>query len=263
MRQDKPIALWAVPRSISTAFERVFVERDDFEVFHEPFSASYYHGEDRLSDRYSEVEPSAEHNYERVLERILEPREKRVFVKDMAYYVKGLMGSRFASRFANTFIIRDPKYVIASLYKMWPDFTLEETGFEQIYNLFRYATEVNREDVVVVDAMTFSENPAGILAAYCEHLSVPFDPVSLSWEPREVRRWDSWDGWHNDAQQSTGIKRAERKDPTLPEKLQEAYEYCRPYYYTLAAHAIPRTGVLATRGRQGPHRRTTGRLRSG
>jgi hypothetical protein len=51
MRQDKPIALWAVPRSISTAFERVFVEREDSEVFHEPFSASYYHGEGRISDR--------------------------------------------------------------------------------------------------------------------------------------------------------------------------------------------------------------------
>jgi hypothetical protein len=48
---NKPVALWAVPRSISTAFERVFVERDDFEVLHEPFSASYYYGEDRLSNR--------------------------------------------------------------------------------------------------------------------------------------------------------------------------------------------------------------------
>jgi hypothetical protein len=35
---NKPVALWSVPRSISTAFERVFVERDDFEVLHEPFS---------------------------------------------------------------------------------------------------------------------------------------------------------------------------------------------------------------------------------
>ena len=60
LRQDKPIALWAVPRSISTAFERVFVERDDFEIFHEPFSASYYYSEERLSDRYSDVEPKAE-----------------------------------------------------------------------------------------------------------------------------------------------------------------------------------------------------------
>ena len=79
MKENKPVALWAVPRSISTAFERVFVERDDFEVLHEPFSASYYYSEDRLSDRYSDVEPSAEHNYERVLERILEPRGRRVF----------------------------------------------------------------------------------------------------------------------------------------------------------------------------------------
>ena len=64
---NKPVALWAVPRSISTAFERVFVERDDFEVLHEPFSAAYYYGEDRPSDRYADVEPRAENNYERVL----------------------------------------------------------------------------------------------------------------------------------------------------------------------------------------------------
>ena len=253
MRENKPVALWAVPRSISTAFERVFVEREDFEVLHEPFSASYYYGEDRPSDRYADVEPDAAHNYGRVLAEVLEPRDKRVFVKDMAYHAKGVMSSRFVSNFANTFIIRDPKYVVASLHKMWPDFTLEETGFEQIYNLFRYATEVNGEDVVVVDAMTFSENPAGVLAAYCEHLGVPFDQGSLSWESREVRRWDNWDGWHADAQRSTGIKRAERKDPTLPAKLQEVYEYCLPYYYKLAAHAIPGTA----RARPPVHRTRT------
>ena len=159
----------------------------------------------------------------------------------MAYHAKGLMGSGFVSNFVNTFIIRDPKYVVASLHKNWPDFTLEETGFEQIYNLFRYATEVNGEDVVVVDAMSFSENPAGILSAYCEHLDVPFDPDTLSWESREVRRWEMWDGWHDEAQRSTGIKRAERRDPALPGRLQEAYEYCLPYYYKLAAQAIPGT----------------------
>jgi hypothetical protein len=252
----KPVALWSVPRSISTAFERVFVERDDFDVLHEPFSDAYYYGEDRLSDRYAGVEPEAVNNYENVLARVLEPRERRVFVKDMAYHAKGLLGSTFVANFANTFIIRDPKYVIASLYKMWPDFTLEETGFEQIYNLFRYATEVGGEDVVVVDAMTFSENPGGVLAAYCEHLGVPFDPGSLSWKSREVRRWDNWDGWHEAAQQSTGIKRAERKDPILPEKAQEAYEYCLPYYYKLAAHAIPGTAIPTARNAgQPPARR--------
>ncbi len=241
MTKEKPIALWAVPRSLSTAFERVFVERDDFEVLHEPFSASYYYSHDRPSDRYSDVEPEEQHNYENVLRDVLKPREKRVFVKDMAYHARGLLSPEFASNFVNTFIIRDPKYVIASLHKKWPDFTTEETGFELIYDLFRYATEVNGEDVVVVDAMSFSENPAGILAAYCEHLDVAFEPGSLSWESREVEEWEMWDGWHDEAQQSTGIKRAERKDPTLSRDLQQVYDYCLPYYYQLAARVIPST----------------------
>ena len=220
------------------------MERDDFEVFHEPFGESYYYSEERLSDRYSDEEPRPEDNYENVLARILEPREKRVFVKDMAYYVKPLMGPEFVSRFRNTFIVRDPKYVIASLSRIWPDFTLEETGFEQLYRLFRYATDVDPEDVVVVDAMTFSENPVGVLAAYCEHLEIPFRTDDLSWQPREVRRWENWEGWHEEAQQSAGIKPAERKDPELPPELEEAYEYCLPYYYELAAKAIPGTAPI-------------------
>jgi hypothetical protein len=240
MADPKPIALWAVPRSLSTAFERVFVERDDLEVLHEPFSASYYYGEDRLSDRYSDVEPEARYNYERVLADVLKPRQKRVFLKDMAYQAKGVMNPEFISSFVNTFIVRDPKYVLTSLYKMWPDFTLEETGYEELYWAFRYATEVG-EDPVVVDAMTFSENPASILATYCDSVGLPFRPEALSWESGEVEEWNSWEGWHEAAERSTGIKRAERRDPVLPEELQEAYEHCLPYYYTLAAHTISPT----------------------
>jgi Sulfotransferase domain len=240
MANTKPIALWAVPRSLSTAFERVFVEREDLEVLHEPFSAAYYYGEERLSDRYSDVEPKAEYNYENVLRDVLEPREKRVFLKDMAYQAKGVMGPEFISNFVNTFIIRDPKYVLSSLYKMWPDFTLEETGYEELYWAFRYATEAG-EDPVVVDAMTFSENPASILATYCDRVGLPFRPEALSWQPGEVEEWTGWEGWHETAERSTGIERAERRDPVLPEELNEAYEHCLPYYYTLAAHTISPT----------------------
>ena len=159
----------------------------------------------------------------------------------MPHHSRDLLSSENASNFVNTFISRDPKYVIASLHKMWPDFTLEETGFEQIHDLFRYATEVNGEDAVVVDAMSFSENPAGILATYCERLGIPFDRNSLSWEAREVEEWERWDEWHDEAQQSTGIKRAERKDPVLSRDLQRVYDYCLPYYYQLAASVIPST----------------------
>ena len=96
MNGDRPIALWAVPRSISTAFERVFVERDDFEVLHEPFSNAYYYGTDRLSDRYADAEPRPEYSFDSVLADVLAPREKRVFVKDMAYQAKGVLSPEFA-----------------------------------------------------------------------------------------------------------------------------------------------------------------------
>ncbi len=243
---QKPVALWAVPRSISTAFERIFVERSDFEVFHEPFSASYYYSEDRLSDRYADVPPDPEYNYDRVVEEIFEPEEKRVFLKDMPHHLGGLLGPEFASRFVNTFIIRDPKYVLLSLYKMWPDFTPEEAGYEQMYELFRYAKR-NGQQTVVVDAMNFSENPGGVLATYCERLGIPFDEDSLSWKKRDVRRWGIWDGWHDTAEQSTGIEPATRKDPNLPRKLMGVYEQCLPSYYELAAHVIPAKNSKATR----------------
>ena len=237
MANPKPIALWAVPRSLSTAFERVFVERDDLEVLHEPFSVSYYNSEDRLSDRYADEAPKPESSYEDVLAEVFKPRQKRLFLKDMPYQAKGVLSPEFISRFTNTFIIRDPKYVLSSLYKMWPDFTLEETGYEHIYWAFRYAEEAG-EDPVVVDAMTFSENPVGMISAYCERVGLPFQRDALSWEPGEVKKWKDWEGWHEAAQQSSGIKRAERRDPELPEELLAAYEDCLPYYYTLAAHTI-------------------------
>ena len=240
MSDGRPIALWAVPRSISTAFERVFVEREDFEVLHEPFSDAYYYGTDRLSGRFADAEPNPEYSFEHVLADVLAPRDKRVFVKDMAYQAKGVLSPDFASRFVNTFIVRDPKYVLVSLHKMWPDFTFEETGYEDLYRLFKFATE-GGEDVAVVDAMTFSENPAGVLAAYCEHLEIPFRSGSLTWESRDVEHWDSWEGWHDDAERSTGIKPATRRDPELPQELEAVYERCLPYYYELAAHAIPAT----------------------
>ncbi|MDQ3910669.1 MAG: sulfotransferase family protein [Actinomycetota bacterium] len=238
MEQSKPTALWAVPRSISTAFERVFVERGDFKVFHEPFSASYYYSTERRSDRFAGEEPKAEYGYAEVLARILSPSEKPVFFKDMAYHAASLLSRDFAARFANTFIIRDPRFVLVSLYKFWPDFTFEESGYERLHDLFQYATEEGQK-AVVVDATDFLNDPEGIVAAYCETLGIPFVPEALSWEPREVPEWQIWSEWHEDAEKSTGIKRqlVEQK-PEIPEGLEEVYSRCLPYYEALHAERL-------------------------
>ena len=234
----KPVALWAVPRSISTAFERVFVERGDFKVFHEPFSASYYYSLERRSDRYADEEPKEEYAYAEVLARLLAPEQKPVFLKDMAYHATGLMGRDFAARFTNTFLIRDPKSVLASLYEFWPDFTFEEAGYEQLHRLFRYAIEEGQR-AVVVDASDLSGNPEGTVSAYCEALGIPFMPESLSWEPRKVPEWQMWGEWHEEAEKSMGIKKQQLKsEARIPEGLEEVYARCLPYYEALHAERL-------------------------
>lgn len=229
----KPVALWAVPRSVSTALERVFVERGDFKVFHEPFSATYYYSPERRSDRFAGSEPKEEYGHEKILKRMLEFREKPVYFKDMAYHVAGFMTPEFVSRFTNTFIIRDPAPVIASLDSFWPDFTFEETGYEQQHSLFGLAVE-NGEDPAVVDAADLTGDPEGTIRAYCEKLGIEYMPESLSWEPGEVEGWEMWKEWHEEAQESTGIKSQPLEDETeVPASLESVYQRCLPYYEEL------------------------------
>ena len=237
MVNEKPIALWAVPRSISTAFERIFVERGDFRVLHEPFSASYYFSPERRSERFAGEEMKEEYRYEKILSEILAPGEKPVFFKDMAYYVAGFVDREMVGRFRNTFLLRDPRAVISSYAKKWPDFSFEEAGYEELYRLYGYAVE-DGQDPVVIDAQDLSEDPDAIVAAYCNSLGIAHKPEALTWEPREIPEWNMWDGWHDSAQESTGIGKLTRKEIELPEDLEEVYRRCLPYYEALYAKRL-------------------------
>ena len=57
------LAFWVHPRSLSTAFERVFLERADFRVLHEPFSALYYVYENRVDCPGQHIDPNAPMSY--------------------------------------------------------------------------------------------------------------------------------------------------------------------------------------------------------
>jgi hypothetical protein len=239
MPETKPVALWCVPRSVSTAFERHFVERGDFEVFHEPFSASYYYSPERRSDRFAGSEPKEAYRYEKVLGESLAPREKPAFIKDMAYHVAGFATPEVAARFTNTFLLREPAAVLTSLHKFWPDFTFEEAGFEELHRLYTLAVEAGQEEPAVVDAADLLAEPEGIVAAYCERIRVPHKPEALSWEPGEVPEWRMWSEWHADAQNSTGLQpRSPEPEKPLPKELREVHERCLPYYEELHAKRL-------------------------
>lgn len=234
-----PVVLWAVPRSRSTAFERTFVERDDFEVVHEPFSATYYHSPERRNDRFLDGAPDPDACAERVLAEVLRPRDRRVFVKDMAYHVAGFMDAAFVGRFTNTFLIRDPRSSLASLHARHPAFTFEEAGFEQLARLHDHATR-DGTYAPVIDAADLVRDPEGIMRAYCAAVDIPFVADALTWRPRNVPEFSTWDLWHDQAQHSHGIGDVARTRPDLPSHLEQMYRRCLPYYGRLrAARLLP------------------------
>jgi hypothetical protein len=95
METTKIVFLWSHVRSISTAFERAFIQREDYVTFHEPFGEPCYFGPERIysyyDDKLSEHAEYINTTYSQIIEEILKAatskEKKNVFVKDMARHV--------------------------------------------------------------------------------------------------------------------------------------------------------------------------------
>ncbi len=231
------MALWAVPRAASTAFERMVIERGDHTVFDEPFSEHYYFGPRKVSSRFAEVRPDADPAA--ILARVEEAaRRDPVFVKDMAYHVADVASPAFAGRFTNTFLIRDPARSLPSLARMWPDFTNEEAGFDALAALVAHA-EAAGQDPVVVDSDDLCRDPAAVVAAWCARVGIPFVPGALSWAQGMQPEWRLWPDWYGATSRSTGFRPPSAEPPPLADgRVAAAVERCRPVYEALRARRL-------------------------
>ncbi|MEM7565152.1 MAG: sulfotransferase family protein [Pseudomonadota bacterium] len=182
----KILALWATPRSTSTAFERVMSNRGDMNCLHEPYNEAYYYGFDRRNHRYFIADPSTPESPDltlssvhRKLTRLAE--KESVFIKDFAYSVMHYADEAFLDRFHHSFLIRDPVKVITSMHSRWPDITLAELGFEDLHTLFNRVADRDGSAPVVIDSDELMAAPEIGMRAYCERMGIEFLPQALSW----------------------------------------------------------------------------------
>lgn len=237
------IALWTHPRSISTAFERVMMERRDLRILHEPFSYLYYVHGDSASIPQQYVDPDHPTDYVGIKSHVAESAgEQPVFFKDMCAHCHDELVSDegFLQRLTNTFLIRDPAKAIASYYAMNPDVTVEEIGLKQLCGVFEKVTSLGGNPIVV-DADDLEDDPEGIINAYCRALDIPFIPASLQWESGHKDEWEIWKDWHQDAAQSTGIKKNMETFAVTVENsdhLRRFYDDQLSYYRKMAARRI-------------------------
>ncbi len=241
----KILALWAVPRSTSTAFEWMMRVRGDMTCFHEPFGEAWYQGEKPMWPRLqaSSVRTPGL-TFESVWAMVqAEARKGRVFSKDFPHYIDHQWTDDFLDHFTHSFLIRDPAKTITSMYKHWPDFHAKEVGFEEQRVLFDRLADKHGEAPPVIDSDDLLEDPHGIVEAYSHAVGIPYLPDSLSWEPgaRDEVSW--WDGgsFHENLRNSDGLKSQKRRyiDITdAPDRVKEIHEACLPHYERLHAFRL-------------------------
>lgn len=231
-------ALWAVPRSASTAFERMVIERGDHHVLDEPFSAAYYHGPERRSPRYPVSEPSA--TVARIVADVdRAARREPVFVKDMAYHPGPELDRALSSSWCHSFLVRDPRWSIPSMARIWPDLTEEEAGFTALARAVDWAPEAGG-DPVVINSDDLCRDPAGIVEAWCAAMDLDPDPTALRWEPGMRPEWERWRDWYGASAESTGFAPLRAGGPPTVDdpRLRDLIEASLPLYAELAANCV-------------------------
>ena len=195
------IFLWSHPRSVSSAMERIMLERGDMATFHEPFLYLYYVHDRKKSLDHFVVDPAQPTSYEDIRDMLLEAAEHRaVFVKDMCYYVSDYVydDPEFLRRITNTFLIRNPEQAVPSYFKLDPAPSSDEIGIESQCRQFEFTTALIGRTPAVVDAGDLTGDTEGLMRRYCEAIDVPFLPHALQWSAELPKSWEHVSGWHTD-----------------------------------------------------------------
>ncbi|MEL7281252.1 MAG: sulfotransferase family protein [Pseudomonadota bacterium] len=242
----KIIALWAVPRSTSTAFEWMMRQRGDLDCLHEPFGEAWYQGEAPLWHRYTPGEVTTPGL---TLETVWDDIQRRaakgpVFIKDFPHYISHMWTPEFLAHFTHAFLIRDPAKTITSMHDKWPGFHEGEVGFPEQRALFDLLWALNGAPPPVIDSDDLLDKPEEMTETFCGSVGISYLPDALHWEPGgDPSEHSWWDGgsFHANLAKSTGLTRQKRKYINIdesPARVQQVYRRMIPHYRRLYDHRI-------------------------
>jgi Sulfotransferase domain len=196
------IAMWAAPRSRSTAFFRYMLEHGGLVALHEPFDNIADHGSTMVNGRL-ESDPAGLITALRGL-----ARTATVFFKETTdrRHQAVLADPWFLTEVTHTFLIRSPAEIAASCYALQGQrLTLPEIGLEHAYALYQAILAAGGARPVVVDSDDLIADPAATVAAYCAAVGIPFSRPALRWAPGERDEWRQSARWHARVSESTGF----------------------------------------------------------
>jgi len=246
------IAMWSGPRNISTAMMRSWGNRKDTVVIDEPFYAFYLKATGKNHPGADEVIAHGETDWRKIAIECGETRSREnfrsstpikakiIYQKQMTHHLLPEVDRDWLGEVTNCFLIRDPAEVICSYIKKNEDPTVEDLGFVQQLEIFRWVRDHTNRIPVVVDARDVLEDPPRVLRMLCDAIGVKFDEAMLAWPPG-LRETDGiWaKHWYGEVAQSTCFQPHRPKSEKVPQRLSEIHDRCRQCYEKLYQYRLP------------------------
>ena len=236
------IAMWSGPRNLSTAMMYSFGARPDCAVVDEPFYAYYLHATGMAHPMREQVIASQPTDWTDVTAALVRDLDDAdiVYQKHMTHHMLHEIELDWTAALRNCFLIRDPKYVVASYARKRESVTQDDIGILRQYELYTEITAITGQDIPVIDATRFLADPEAGLHRLCERLAIPYSDRMLHW-PTGRRASDGvWAAhWYEVVEQSTGFQAFSAGDVALTAEQQSIVDEASDYYQALLADAGP------------------------
>lgn len=246
------------PRSGTTALELYFINRGDYEIYHEPV----------IRHLFSQAVPFVTSPYDKnfdsdqILRQVYEEsKDRQVLVKELAWAIhESTFLNEYAANWDFVFLIRDPEQAVLSHAKLYEvnqelgkqhgvDLSFNPTNktmnYDWIKGLFYRVQNVTNSTPILIDADQLTNDPRGVITELCTRLGIAFDEKHLKWARDQSTYWPyTKDNWQKDATESvefTPLKNGHRLEDLPLEKraeLSRVIAHNKPIYEELRRHAI-------------------------
>ena len=235
--------MWSGPRNISTAMMRAWGNRSDTQVIDEPLYGSYLYQSGKKHPMYKEIMHAQGTDATKIISHLitdkLPPGKHIYYQKHMCHHLGDDLYLDWVTQLNNIFLIRDPRYVLASYIKKHKQVTAKDLAYPQQLKLFNYIRDKCAYPPMVIETADFLSNPKAMLQTICQQLEIDFDTKMLSW-PKGYRPADGiWARhWYNRVVESTGFTKHVAKEIKLNDQHQEIVDTCMVYYQQLNQYAL-------------------------
>ena len=214
-----------------------FAQRQDTNVFDEPFYAFYLSQTGKVHPGREDILRSQPNAFEEVF-RILNRSTRGVlYIKNMAHQMH-LIPLRYFEDYSNIILIRNPAQLIASFAKIIENPDMFDIGIAEQHRMWNHFVNLGQE-VIVIDSGELLLDPEKVISEMCDRIKIPFLPEMLTWEAGARPEDGAWARyWYKNVHKSTGFAKQQTSSRPFPAKCKGLLEEAMPLYKELYSHSI-------------------------